>query len=104
MPTDETSIEALENIIAEVELLISTTAPLPENRTTRCLELLSPAKALTADFGSSKEHPFRRALQATAKWRHAVVNDHAEFTRRDRKLGELEDLSNDVCGVLGDRQ
>lgn len=50
MPSDRASIEAIENMIAEVELLISTTTPLPENRTPRCLELLKAAKALTADM------------------------------------------------------
>jgi hypothetical protein len=50
MPVDLIAIKALQNMITEVELLISTTTPLPENRTARCLELLQTAKALTADL------------------------------------------------------
>jgi hypothetical protein len=50
MAIDRASVEALKNMIAEVELLISTTTPLPENRTARCLELLRAALALTDDL------------------------------------------------------
>lgn len=50
MPTDRASVEALQNLLDEIETLISTTPPLPENRTPRCLELLRAAKALAADF------------------------------------------------------
>jgi hypothetical protein len=50
MATDRASLEALANMIAQVEVLISTTAPLPENRTARCLELLRAAKALADDL------------------------------------------------------
>ena len=53
MPYDPDSFEALTNMIAEVELLISTAPPLPENRTPRCLELLKGALALTADLRRS---------------------------------------------------
>jgi len=51
MPSDRASAEALKNMIAEVELLLSTTVALPENRTARCLELLRAAKALAEDLG-----------------------------------------------------
>jgi hypothetical protein len=47
---DRASIEALQNMIEQVELLISTTTPMPENRSGRCLELLKAAKALTDDM------------------------------------------------------
>lgn len=50
MPSDRSSLQALKNIISEAELLISTTTPLPENRTSRCLELLRSALALTEDL------------------------------------------------------
>jgi hypothetical protein len=49
--TERASAEALKNIITQVEDLISTTVPLPENRTPRCLELLRAAKALADDLG-----------------------------------------------------
>ena len=50
MLIDPIPIKALQNMLAEIETLISTTTPLPENRTARCLELLQAAKALTNDI------------------------------------------------------
>lgn len=50
MQLDRESIQALKNIIEQIELLISTTVPLPENRTLRCQELLRAALALTDDL------------------------------------------------------
>jgi len=47
---DPVAIKALQNVLAEIETLISTTSPLPENRTARCVELLQTAKALTNDM------------------------------------------------------
>jgi hypothetical protein len=44
------SIEALKNMLAETDLLLSTTTPLPENRTPRCRELLGDALALADDL------------------------------------------------------
>jgi hypothetical protein len=49
--SDQASIEALKNILAQLQLLISTSTPLPENRTARCLELLRAATALADDLG-----------------------------------------------------
>jgi hypothetical protein len=43
MPSDRQSLQALKNIIEQIELLISTTEPMPENRTPRCQELLRAA-------------------------------------------------------------
>jgi hypothetical protein len=50
MPSDRASLQALKNLLTETDLLISTTEPLPENRTPRCRELLRAALALTDDF------------------------------------------------------
>jgi hypothetical protein len=50
MPLDQNSIQALKNMIEQVDLLISTTDPLPENRTPRCRELLRAAWALVNDL------------------------------------------------------
>jgi hypothetical protein len=44
------SIQALKNLLSEVDLILSTTTPLPENRTPRCQELLSAALALADDL------------------------------------------------------
>lgn len=50
MPSDRAPIQALKNLLTETDLLISTTEPLPENRTPRCRELLKAALALTDDL------------------------------------------------------
>ena len=50
MLVDPVSMKALQNMIAEVETLISTTTPMPENSRTHCLELLQAAKALMNDM------------------------------------------------------
>jgi hypothetical protein len=44
------SIEALKNMLSEVDLILSTTEPLPQNRTPRCRELLGAALALADDL------------------------------------------------------
>jgi hypothetical protein len=48
--SNHATIEALKNVLAEIDLLLSTTAPLAENRTPRCRELLGAALALTDDL------------------------------------------------------
>ena len=50
MFVDPVAIKALQNMLGEIETLISTTTPLPENRTARCIALLEAAKALTIDM------------------------------------------------------
>jgi hypothetical protein len=50
MPSDRASLDALKNMLSELELLLSTTTPLPENRTARCLELLRAGTALLDDL------------------------------------------------------
>lgn len=49
-PSNHASIEALKNLISETDLILSTTDPLPENRTPRCRELLSAVLALADDL------------------------------------------------------
>ena len=56
---DVTGSGALKNILEEVELLIRTTDPLPENRTGVCLTLIPPARALAHDLiGRERIIPF----------------------------------------------
>jgi hypothetical protein len=50
MFVDPVALKALQNMLGEIETLISTTTPLPENRTARCIELLEAAKALANDM------------------------------------------------------
>jgi hypothetical protein len=47
---DHESLDALRRILEQVELLISATTPLPENRTARSLELLKAAVLLVDDL------------------------------------------------------
>jgi hypothetical protein len=51
MPVDKASVQALKNILTEIDLLVSTSPlPMPQNRTPRCLELTKAALALTDDI------------------------------------------------------
>ena len=50
MATDRSSLKALKNIISEVDLILETTPPLPQNRTGRSRELLRAALALMDDL------------------------------------------------------
>jgi hypothetical protein len=51
MPVDKASVQALKNILTEIDLLVSTSPqPMPQNRTPRCLELTRAALALTDDI------------------------------------------------------
>lgn len=50
MPVDRSSLQALKNLIAEVDLILETCPPLPENRTGRSRELLNAALALADDL------------------------------------------------------
>ena len=52
MASDRASLKALKNILSEVDLLLETCPPLPENRTGRSRELLRAALALTDDLMS----------------------------------------------------
>ena len=52
---DGDSIECLKNMLSEVDLLLSTTEPLPQNRTARCRELLATSLALADDIGKQME-------------------------------------------------
>ena len=54
---DRASLQTLKHLIEETDLLISTTDPLPENRTPRCRELLRAAVALTDDLMHTTESP-----------------------------------------------
>jgi hypothetical protein len=62
MPTDRSSLQALKNLISETDLLISTTQPLPENRTPRCRELLRAALALVDDLANQAKMPAASAM------------------------------------------
>jgi hypothetical protein len=50
MASDRNSLQALKKLIAEADLILETTPPLPENRTAACRENLRTALALTDDL------------------------------------------------------
>jgi hypothetical protein len=50
MASDRASLKALKNILSEVDLILETCPPLPENRTGRSRELTHAALALTDDL------------------------------------------------------
>jgi hypothetical protein len=52
MVHDRASLTALKNILSEVDLILETCPPLPENRTGRSRELLRSALALVDDLSS----------------------------------------------------
>src|SRR2546425_8809459 len=71
MASNRAELRALKNLIAETDLILSTTA-LPENRTARCRELLKSALALTDDLLKQTKLPAaailgRRGGSITAK-------------------------------------
>jgi hypothetical protein len=56
MPSNRAELNTLKKLIAETDLILSTTN-LPENRTARCRELLKSALALTDDLLSQTKLP-----------------------------------------------
>jgi hypothetical protein len=57
-----TELAALKNIISEVDQLLETLPPLPENRTARCRELLASGIALTDDLLKQSKLPAAATL------------------------------------------
>src|ERR1019366_10583988 len=58
MPSGRTELTALRNLIAEADLILETTPPLPQNRTGAAREALRAALVLTDDLlGQSKMSP-----------------------------------------------
>jgi hypothetical protein len=49
-PSGRTELQALRNLIAEADVILETTPPLPENRTAASRELLRAALALADDL------------------------------------------------------
>ena len=61
MTSNRRELGTLRKLIAETDLILSTTK-LPENRTARCRELLTTALALTDDLLSQEKLPAAAAL------------------------------------------
>jgi hypothetical protein len=61
MASTRVELNTLKKLIAEVDVILSTTE-LPQNRTARCRELLSSALALTDDLLSQSKLPAAAAL------------------------------------------
>src|ERR1017187_8948944 len=73
------SLEALKNLLSETDLILSTTRPLPENRTERCRELLGDALALADDL-------LKQGQVAPAV---AMGHKGGEYHRQAPRLGTL---------------
>lgn len=50
MASIRNELSTLKKLLAEADLILETTPPLPENRTARCRELLASALAITGDL------------------------------------------------------
>jgi hypothetical protein len=92
MPAHE-SVEALKNMISEVETLIATTAPLPENRSARCLELLRAALALADDIPAIDGGLFERANHAQ------LYSHHVEEGRERYSPARFVSVAKDASPV-----
>lgn len=91
MPSDRKSLEALQSVLSEIELLIATTDPLPENRTPCCLDLLRTAQALTDDLLKQQRMPAAVVMghkggKATSK-RHGAEHYRAMAAARKTHAG-----------------
>ncbi len=74
-------LQALKNLISEADLILSTTVPLPENRTPRCREVLSTALALADDL--LKQERIKPAVALGHKGGSATSRKHGpEHYRR----------------------
>jgi hypothetical protein len=62
MASNRAELAALKNMIAEADQILSTTPPLPENRSARCRELLTTALALIDDLAKQLKMPAAKAL------------------------------------------
>jgi len=76
MAIDRSSLQALKNLIAEADLILETTPPLPENRTAAARENLRAALALADDM-----------LKASPKMTAAAILGHKGGSTTARKLG-----------------
>ncbi len=78
MPVDKASLQALKNILTEIDLLVSTSPqPMPQNRTPRCRELTKAALALTDDI----------LEQARARMAPAVMLGHKGGSTTSQRHG-----------------
>jgi hypothetical protein len=78
------SIEALKNMLSEVDLILSMTEPLPQSRTPRCRELLSAALALADDLGKQSASAMGHKGGSTTAKRHGKA--HYRMMAAARKI------------------
>lgn len=88
MPRPPKQLGVLRNLIAEADLLL-TTSPLPENRSGRAHELLTTALAVVDDLGREGRNP---AAALGSKGGQAVAKRGPEYfrelqARRKHKAG-----------------
>lgn len=77
MASDRSSLRALRNLIAEADLILETTPPLPQNRTAACRENLRAALALADDL----------LTQSSSRTNAAAILGRKGGSTTARKLG-----------------
>ena len=83
MPSDRASIQTLKRLITEVDLILETTTPLPENRTSRSRELLRAALALTEDLLSQNSRSGKSAAAILgSKGGKAIAKRGSDYFRQ----------------------
>ena len=82
MPSDRSSLQTLKRLISEVDLILETTTPLPENRTARSRELLRAALALTDDLLSTAKSGKSAAAILGSKGGNAIAKRGSEYFKQ----------------------
>ena len=82
MPSDRASIQTLKRLISEVDLILETTTPLPENRTARSRELLRAALALTDDLLATSKPGKSAAAILGSKGGNAIAKRGSEYFKQ----------------------
>jgi hypothetical protein len=82
MPSDRASIQTLKRLISEVDLILETTIPLPENRTARSRELLHTALALTDDLLATAKSGKSAAAILGSKGGKAIAKRGSDYFRQ----------------------
>jgi hypothetical protein len=100
--SNRASIDALKNLLSEVDQILSTTTPLPENRTPRCRELLTAALALADDLTKQGEESAAVALGCKGQnMEQSLEQTLAEYAfQRDQQEFNLGDTLDIKTGLI----
>jgi hypothetical protein len=92
MPSNQTELRTLKNLISQADRILATSPELPENRTAACRELLSAALALTDDLRKQSSVVASAAVLgrkggSTTSLRHGVEHYRAMAASRKTRGG-----------------